>query len=138
LTDTAATSYRRLNRTLFWLTLGLSILPLVMIPAAPYLPWPVSRCFSLRFLGRPCPMCGLTRGLYLLARSRLAEAGDCSPLAFPAAVLLGAELLYRAGAAAVQLPARYAAAVARADVVVHAGLAACYLVYASVFWMYSL
>jgi hypothetical protein len=59
----------------------LAFLHFVSVPAEPKYPL----CAFHWLTGRPCPLCGLTRGIFALAKGRLSEAehfNALSPLAF--------------------------------------------------------
>jgi len=59
----------------------LAILSFISLPAQPIL----SLCGFHWLTGRPCPLCGLTRGLFAMAKGRIGEAehfNALSPLGF--------------------------------------------------------
>jgi hypothetical protein len=100
------------------------------IELSPILPLGLGTCFSVRLLGQPCPMCGLTRGLHAVWQGNLTSARAFHPLSLSVFILLVTEGLFRI----VLLTARFSPErwkqLARADFLVHAALGSAYFGYA--------
>lgn len=129
----AIDDYRLLNRVLCAVILAGLAWPLALPWMDAILPPALRTCGSLRWFGRPCPMCGLTRGLGALLRGDPAQAQAWNPLAIPVFCLLVFELAYRSWAALKPLRPETRARVARLDGRLHAAAAIAYLAYAAVF-----
>lgn len=125
-------SYRWVNGAALGLALYSLALPLCrLLPAwaAAFLP----RCAWRVLLGRPCPLCGMTRALAALARGDVQGAGAHHALVLPAALLLACELVGRT--LMLGIGARHAIPrrVIRLDLWLHVTLLGLYLVYAVLF-----
>lgn len=64
----------------------------VLSHSAPYL---LPTCTAKVILGKPCPLCGMTRGLLALYTGHVQKATTLNPLVIPVAVLLALETTYR-------------------------------------------
>ena len=93
-------------------------------------PLDLGACFSMRFFGRPCPMCGLTRGLHAVWQGDLAAARTFHPLSLAVFVVLVAEVFFRLALLLARCTPRVWKSIARADVLMHAALASAYCGYA--------
>ena len=89
-------------------------------------------CPSRTWFNRPCPLCGLTRGVGHAVRGRWSGACESNPLSPAVLVLMLGEILYRSLALVPRLAVRLSRA-RRVDAAVHIVLAGLYLVYAAAF-----
>jgi len=90
-------------------------------------------CSSQRLFGRPCPLCGLTRGIRALLGGDLEAARAWNVLALPVAVLVAAEIIYRTIILIVSRRHTIPPRLIRADLWLHTLLALAYLAYAAGF-----
>ncbi|MBN1557215.1 MAG: DUF2752 domain-containing protein [Lentisphaerae bacterium] len=97
------------------------------------LPGALLTCASQRWFGRPCPLCGLTRGIGALLHGDPAAAHTWNPLSLPVAALLAAETLYRIAVLIATRRRDAPARLIRTDLRLHALLALAYLAYAAGF-----
>ena len=130
-------SYRITNRIALVIVIcGFVIpasLPLLMdMPA-----WLLPACPCRLFLGRPCPMCGLTHGLSALIRGNPAQACAYNILATPVFLLLVCEFIYRIFASFIKFKPSHLIIFSRMDLRVHLILLLLYLVYSFVFFFRS-
>ena len=106
----------------------LLVQPLIMLKLSPWLPAWLTTCSSIRFFGRPCPLCGITRGIDALLHGRIEEAATCNMLSLPVLILLVMELFYRMFASFIPVPERVLPFIIRWDRRLHVALVAGYLV----------
>ena len=125
--------YRSVNRVALGFVLYCLALPLLLYHFRQYVPAPIRTCASLRVFGRPCPLCGLTRGLNALLQGNVRAAWSMTPLTFPVVLLAGLEVLYRGCALAVGFRQERLASIIRWDLRIHIGLAVCYFAYSGLF-----
>ncbi|MDA0991306.1 MAG: DUF2752 domain-containing protein [Verrucomicrobia bacterium] len=128
-----AARYRTTNRLLA-AVVGLSfiwawVLPLWMA----VVPESLRTCGTLRWLNRPCPLCGLTRAFSQILRGNLAEAQQLNAIALPLFVLLVLELVGRIGLAVKPLAQRFVPATLSVDVRLHLVMVITYAVYGILF-----
>jgi hypothetical protein len=109
------------------------LLPWVFIELRPPVPLELDRCVSLRWLGRPCPLCGLTRGLHAIWHGDFTGATRLNPISVPVATLLLLELVVRVVFLRTGFAASASPRFRSLDFRVHMAIAAAYLVYALVF-----
>jgi len=128
-------TYRWLNRVALGAVLYLLAQPLVFLKLGPFLPEWLTTCSSVRYFGRPCPLCGITRGLCALLHGRVGEASAYNILSLPVAALLGIELCYRLYASFGRLPERSPSFLARWDRRLHLALLAGFVAYSG--WFYA-
>jgi hypothetical protein len=131
---TDARSYRSLNLTLLCLIAGAFAFSSLQMRFRDHLPAAWVTCASQRMFGRPCPMCGLTRGVWAVLHGDIDGATRLNPLAVPAAVFLTLELAFRAWGSAASLRERYLRLIIRLDWVSHLAAIAAYAIYAV--WFY--
>ena len=91
-------------------------------------------CFSVRFLGVPCPMCGLTHGLHAVWQGDLDAARAFNPLSLAVFVFLAAEIFFRLILLRARCTPGFWKSIAHADILIHAALASTYFGYALA-WM---
>lgn len=130
---TPAQSYRNINRTLSFIMIYGLILPLIHRSLLKIVPCLFPECLSISLFRRPCPLCGLTRGIGELMRGNLTEACAYNILSLPATVLLLMELTYRVYASFAKFNSRNLNQAARLDVRLHLIMFAVYLVYSITF-----
>jgi Protein of unknown function (DUF2752) len=85
------------------------LLPCVVLTAWFYYPYcqhGPTLCLSQLLLHRPCPGCGLTRGVCFLVRGRLLEAVHFNPLSLVVLVLMSANFIDEIGRILEQMPLR--------------------------------
>ena len=70
-------------------------LPLFMHRFGHLLPECWRTCASLRWFGRPCPLCGMTRGVFSAMHGDLATANSYNLFCLPALALALAEIVFR-------------------------------------------
>jgi hypothetical protein len=131
----AVLDYRRLNRLIFLLLVSCLAAGWFFYAFRGVLPRVLTTCASLRVLGRPCPLCGLTRGLAAVLWGALPAARAWNPLAPAVAAALAGELLFRAVMAFRPVSSARLASVRRVDAGLHLVLGAAYLAYAA--WFYA-
>ena len=131
---TDAKAYRSLNRTILLLMVCGLAACLLLLCLRPWLPHNLLTCASIRFLGIPCPLCGVTRGLVAIFTGHLDEASRLNVLTPPIVALIAAEFIGRGLAAVIPVPARLLQRIVRTDAAMHATLAGLYLVYSV--WYY--
>jgi hypothetical protein len=112
-------------------------LPFLFAAAARIVPWLLPRCASLLIFGKPCPLCGLTRGLALLMQGHVSQAAGMNAMALPVLLLLLAELVLRSLVSFAPLAPERLARLSRIDLRVHLALLAAYIVYSIVFFARS-
>jgi hypothetical protein len=120
-------AYKRLNVAVLVLLLGGLALPFLgpcVARVSPVYP----HCVSRALFNRPCPLCGLTRGVGQALRGRWSGACEANPLSPAVLVLMLGEAVYRMAALLPALSGRLAAA-RRVDLGVHVVLAVAYLLY---------
>jgi len=126
-------SYVTLNRLL--------VLAFVLCLAWPFLVAALGACLkidlfvcgSIRLFGRPCPMCGLTRGALAVVRGEFGQASAYNILTLPLSLLILVELLARGMIAAGTLRHDQLLRIIAVDRNVHTALFVLYLLYALVF-----
>ena len=129
----SAHAYRDTNRALLLVllfALGWSFLSLWLSRA---LPLPFTACVSQVWLHRPCPLCGMTRGLWALLHGQWQRALTLNPFTILAAAGIVMELGYRVCGARSAQAARLVR-FRRLDAWLHATLALGYLLYTVVFY----
>jgi hypothetical protein len=129
----ASTPYRTVNRLGIAFALYGLAQPLVLPLLHRVLPEGWLVCASVRLFGRPCPLCGLTRGAGALLRGDWQTAQAYNALTLPLLVLLVLEVVVRGAFLLVERRYRLPPAVMRADLTLHGLLAALYLAYAAGF-----
>lgn len=87
-------------------------------------------CASMQLFGRPCPMCGLTRGLHAVWQGNLTAASEFNPLSLAVFIFLIAEAGFRTFMLLASCRPAAWKSIARTDVLVHAALVSAYLGYA--------
>jgi hypothetical protein len=125
--------YRNVNVAGLCLALFGLALPAIRPLLIGALPERWMECASPRWFGRPCPLCGLTRGVGALLSGDTRAASEWNPLAIPVLAWLAAEIVYRVAMLAVERRRPIPRVVMRADLALHAVLAAAYLAYAAGF-----
>ncbi|MCE9612999.1 MAG: DUF2752 domain-containing protein [Lentisphaerae bacterium] len=130
-------AYRDLNRAM----LIVAVLVLAWIFALHVLSmalgYPLHACASRAYFGIPCPLCGLTRGLACLATGDLQRATAYNPLSVPVALVILAELCYRATATG-RRGAHRLARFSRTDARLHQLALAAFIGYAIGFYLLQL
>jgi len=130
-------AYRNLNRAVLAVVCCALLVPLAGAWFHPMFYW-LPACPSVSLFDRPCPLCGLTRGLGCLFRRRVAAACAYNPLSIPVLALLLAEIVWRIPASLLTFPPRPLAIIRRLDAGVHAAFLAGYLGYAAGFVLQGL
>ncbi len=126
-------SYRTTNWAVLGFVLYCLALPFFLLRYRHLLPGPFMTCASLQIFGRPCALCGLTRGLAALARGDLQAACALNILVIPVALLLVIELVYRAIALVVGRRREIPELLIRLDLWAHLVLMGFFLGYSVVF-----
>ncbi|MBM4143133.1 MAG: DUF2752 domain-containing protein [Lentisphaerae bacterium] len=128
-------NYRALN-VVFLVAAAFGIVgPLLAPLARRHLTGLAFECTSQAWFGRPCPLCGLTRGMGALLRGDTATAMEWNPLVLPVAALAGIEIVWRAALLLPPVGRRVTRRLAFGDLALHAGLAVAYLVYSAAFML---
>ncbi len=127
-------SYRRLNLTVLVVLAYLVVTPLAALYVSRWTSGAVLLCASVRFLGRPCPLCGWTRGLDALLHGDLVAATAMNPLTVPAAVLLLGEVVYRALVLSRRIPGARWSRFRRVDLWGHVAVVVIYFGYTVAFY----
>ena len=126
--------YRRLNRTALGVIAFCLVLSFLLRLVGELIPWLPTRCASMAWLGRPCPLCGLTRGVGSLLCGRLGEAQAWNPLSLPLFAMLAAEVVGRIAALRRPPDGPALERITRIDLRMHVTLAVLYLLYCA--WFY--
>lgn len=91
-------SYWQLSWVVLALAVAFLLMPWVLIPGTlRHVPRVLWICRYRVLTGRPCPTCGLTRGMRAAQTGSLREAKAWNPLALPLTALALLETLYRLG-----------------------------------------
>jgi hypothetical protein len=118
--------------------LALSIYALIAPPALLCVnrlcPLPVARCLFATLADRPCPFCGLTRGILAALRGDVERSALQHPLALPTLASLCTEVLWRSLLLAAGRRWEGKRTLARVDAVAHLTVAAGYAGYIAGFW----
>lgn len=145
-----AGAYRSVNLVLLGLAAGGLVWPVLSLPLSRFVPglWV---CPYLALFGRPCPLCGLTRGIAAVMRGDIESASACNPLTVWIFVFLVVELAFRSVVLilyggprvhrilrTVRLRRDLPQVVMRLDFLAHATLIGCYLCYAAAFLVIGL
>lgn len=109
--------------------------PIFLAMFGNFLPGSLTTCASLRVLGRPCPLCGLTTGILAWFSGDWSRADSCHPFALIAAPAFVVQLLYRGILSFVHIPSTILSVLRRWDGRIHLAAAIVYLVYAV--WFYA-
>jgi len=99
--------------------------------------YPFGQCTSIVLFGKPCPMCGLTRGFYHIWHLNFTEASALNIISMPLFVFTVAEVIYRAFILTRIESRPSLLGLARPDAWIHAWLAAAYFVYAVLFLLFK-
>lgn len=134
---TLAQSYRNINRTLSFIMIYGLILPLIHRHLLKIAPCLFPECLSISLFRKPCPLCGLTRGIGELMRGNLTEACAYNILSLPVTVLLLMELIYRGYASFTKFNSRNLNQATRLDLRLHLIMLAVYLVYSLTFIIHT-
>ena len=129
--------YRSTNLAVLGFIVYCLALPFLLLRLGNIIPAPFRTCASSRVFGRPCPLCGLTRGMDALLHARLDEALAWNPLVLPVLVLLVAELAYRALVLTMPVPAAWIRPLTRLDLCFHIALLCVYVAYAAAFFVWT-
>jgi hypothetical protein len=125
-----AGEYRHVNMLALAVVCACAVAPQALMALRHRAPHVLPVCASQALFGRPCPLCGLTRGLAVLARGDAGAASRLNPLSVPVAGLMTAEILYRATAIlCTGRIRRRVGLVVRVDAAFHVLLAALYIGY---------
>jgi len=108
--------------------------PVFFLKLGPYLPEWFTTCGSIRFFGRPCPLCGVTRGIDSLLHGRISEAFSYNILSLPVLALLGLELMYRLYASFTSQSKSCVARLAKWDCRIHLAMLAGWIIYSVGFY----
>jgi hypothetical protein len=127
------TAYRTVNLLGIGLALYGLAQPVVLPLLHRVLPEGWLVCASVRLFGRPCPLCGLTRGAGALLRGNWQAAQAYNALTLPLLVLLVLEVAVRGVFLLVERRRPLPPDVMRADLTLHGLLAGLYLAYAAGF-----
>ena len=132
----------RNNQSLSYAAVNLAVLGFVLYSAVwcfffrhirEFLPDILTTCSFQSTFGKPCPLCGITRGLESLMRGDFTTASRLNLLSVPAGVILAIEMFYRGGALVAGFRREIPPWVIRWDVRTHLGLLAVYACYAALF-----
>lgn len=126
-------AYRGANLAALGVALYGLALPFLMPLFERWAPLLVPRCSAQVLFNKPCPLCGVTRGLGALARGEMGQAVAWNPLVVPIAAFLALELAFRATMLLSKRAQIYERRLARPDLTIHAALAAAYLAYSAAF-----
>lgn len=89
-------SYRQLSWTVLALSVAFLLMPWVLKPGIlRHVPRVLWICRYRVLTGRPCPTCGLTRGMWAAQTGSFREAAACNPLAIPLTALALLEVFFR-------------------------------------------
>lgn len=127
-------AYRTLNRALLGLIGYCLAVPFLLLHAGSFLPAPMRQCASIRLFNRPCPLCGLTRGVDALMHGDIVSATHFHILSVPTLLFLLAEAIFRLVLACVKLQEPTAVRVRKWDGRIHLALLLAYLAYTAVFY----
>lgn len=134
-THRASGAYRTLNRALLGLVAYCLAVPFLWLHFGRFLPAALRQCASIRVFGRPCPMCGLTRGMYALMHGDPVAATAFNWLTVPAFCLVIAEGGLRLWLSFARLSGPRLETIRKWDGRIHQVLLAAYLAYAAVFYL---
>ena len=133
--DPGLRNYHAANRTLLAFVVGSLLLCAALFALDRAWPGHFTVCASKRFLGIPCPLCGVTHGLDALLHGNPAAATAHNGLTIPIACALVIELVGRLVGSFVRLPSAVLPKVNRADFALHAAGFALYLIFSAVFYL---
>jgi len=94
---------------------------------------PLGQCASLTLFGKPCPMCGLTRGFYSIWHLDLSYATELNLLSLPLFAFFILEALFRAMVVLKIDRTPRLISLTSADARIHIALVAAYFLYAVIF-----
>lgn len=122
-----------------WIVLLASIycllLPVIHPRVQSILPERFHTCAAPRVCGRPCPLCGMTRAMERLETGDFEAARSMHPLVFPAAILIGIEIVARITIILTGLFGRIPKEAPRLDAAAHLLLLLSALAYSAVFML---
>ena len=126
-------AYRRTNMVVATISMFSILLPALILPFRLAAPQLFPTCYSILILNRPCPMCGLTRGIGSIVWGRFGEAVNYNPLSpvFFSCFLL--QIILRSYLIFSPLNENYMISIRKYDARIHLLLLGAYLIYALFF-----
>ena len=122
-------SYRAINWAVLGMACCFAILPFVLVNFHQSLPEMMRTCAWKDIFGKPCPLCGLTTGLYALLHGNLEAALSGNILTMPAALIILMELICRPALLIIGYRRKIPGALVKLDLRIHLVLLAVFCGY---------
>ena len=126
-------AYRRSNIAALTISILAITLPAIILPIRLATPHLLPVCYSITILGRPCPMCGLTRGIGSIIWGRFSKAIDFNLLSYAFFTIFLLEIVFRSYLLVAKPDSDRLSTIKAYDIRTHLCLFALYLLYAVYF-----
>ncbi len=127
-------SYKNANKILLGITIYCLLFPLFSGLFSGIAPWIFPKCLSIAIFNKPCPLCGLTRGIgEIVIHGNISSAGAYNILSMPVFIVLLCEFAYRIFASFHEFSPKNIEKITRMDLRLHIAMLCLYLVYSLTF-----
>lgn len=127
--------YKKLNQAVLIIVLAGLALPVVFVPISRFLPV-LATCPSIVIFHHPCPLCGITRGIYSLMHGNISKAQNFNILTIPVLCAMLAETVFRIFLISTNRKESILKVLAKFDLMAHVTAFAGYCAYAAWFFLF--